>query len=189
MLQAPHYFDSHACILSPMLVLRDATEADLPAILAIYNHAIETTTAVFSYAPHTLEMRQEWFADKRAKGYPVLIAEVDGAVAGFATYGPFRAWPAYRYTIEHSVYVAESARRRGLARRLMDALLARARAQDFHVMIGGIVSENAPSLALHEALGFEKVAHFKQVGYKFGRWLDLTFMQVVLDTPRQPSER
>ena len=171
-----------------MLTVRDATDADLPAILAIYNHAIETTTAVFSYAPHTMAMRREWFADKRAKAYPVLVADADGAVAGFATYGPFRAWPAYRYSIEHSVYVAEAARRQGIARRLMEALLVRARAQDFHVLIGGIVSENGPSLALHEGLGFEKVAHFKEVGYKFGRWLDLTFMQVVLDTPREPLE-
>jgi L-amino acid N-acyltransferase YncA len=171
-----------------MAHIRDATGEDLPAILAIYNHAIETTTAVFSYAPHTLEMRRDWFADKRAKGYPVLIAESDGRVAGFATYGPFRAWPAYHYSVEHSVYVAEAARRRGIARALMAALLDRARAQDFHVMIGGIVSENTPSLALHDALGFEKVAHFKQVGYKFGRWLDLTFVQVVFDTPREPVE-
>ena len=103
-----------------MLVVRDATEADLPAILAIYNHAIETTTAVFSSEPHTLEMRRDWFADKRAKRYPVLVADLDGAVAGFATYGPFRAWPAYRYSIEHSVYVADGARRQGIARRLME---------------------------------------------------------------------
>ena len=171
-----------------MLRIRDAADADLPAILAIYNRAIETTTAVFSYVPHTMEMRQEWFADKQARGYPVLVAEIDDVVAGFATYGPFRAWPAYRYSVEHSVYVAESARRRGIARRLMDVLLERARAQDFHVVIGGVVSENAPSLALHDALGFEKVAHFKQVGYKFGRWLDLTFVQLVLDTPREPVE-
>jgi L-amino acid N-acyltransferase YncA len=171
-----------------MLRIRDATDADLPAILAIYNHAIETTTAVFSYAPHTMEMRQDWFADKQTKGYPVLVADVDDVVAGFATFGPFRAWPAYRYSVEHSVYVAESARRQGIARRLMDVLLERAPAQAFHVVIGGIVSENAPSLALHEALGFEKVAHFRQVGYKFGRWLDLTFVQVVLDTPREPVE-
>jgi len=171
-----------------MLRIRDATDTDLPAILAIYNHAIETTTAVFSYAPHTMEMRQEWFAEKRAKAYPVLVADVDGVVAGFATYGPFRSWPAYRYSVEHSVYVAEAARRQGIARRLMEVLLERARAQDFHVVIGGVVSENAPSLALHEALGFEQIAHFKQVGYKFGRWLDLTFVQVVLDTPREPVE-
>lgn len=171
-----------------MLDIRDAEEVDLPAILGIYNHAIETTTAVFSYAPHTMAMRREWFADKRAKGYPVLVADLDGTVVGFATYGPFRAWPAYRYSIEHSVYVAEAARRQGIARRLMEVLLDRARAQEFHVVIGGIVSENAPSLALHDALGFQKVAHFRQVGYKFGRWLDLTFVQVVLDTPREPVE-
>ena len=171
-----------------MLVVRDASETDLGAILTIYNHAIETTTAVFSYAPHTMAMRQEWFADKCAKGYPVLVADRNGAVVGFATYGPFRAWPAYRYSVEHSVYVAEGVRRQGIARRLMEHLLDRARAQDFHVVIGGIVSENAASLELHAGLGFEKVAHFRQVGYKFGRWLDLTFMQVVLDTPREPRE-
>lgn len=171
-----------------MLDIREAEDVDLSAILGIYNHAIETTTAVFSYVPHTMAMRQEWFAGKRAKGYPVLVAEVDGVVVGFATYGPFRAWPAYRYSIEHSVYVAEAARRQGIARRLMEVLIDRAREQEFHVVIGGIVSENAPSLALHEGLGFEKVAHFKQVGYKFGRWLDLTFMQIVLETPREPVE-
>ena len=171
-----------------MLVVRDASETDLGAILTIYNHAIETTTAVFSYAPHTMAMRQEWFADKCAKGYPVLVADRNGAVVGFATYGPFRAWPAYRYSVEHSVYVAEGVRRQGIARRLMEHLLDRARAQDFHVVIGGIVSENTASLELHAGLGFEKVAHFKQVGYKFGRWLDLTFMQVVLDTPGEPRE-
>lgn len=171
-----------------MLQVRDATDTDLPAILAIYNHAIETTTAVFSYAPHTLDMRRDWFAEKRAKGYPVLVADLDGAVAGFATYGPFRAWPAYRYSVEHSVYVDAAARRQGIARRLMTGLLARARAQDVHVVIGGIVAENDASLALHASLGFERVAHFRQVGYKFGRWLDLVFVQVVFDTPREPRE-
>ena len=168
--------------------VREATDADLPAILDIYNHAIETTTAVFSYAPHTLEMRRQWFAEKRAKGHPVLVADAAGQVAGFATYGPFRAWPAYRYSVEHSVYVAHGQRRRGFARGLMGQLLTRARAQDLHAVIGGIVSENAASLALHRQLGFEQVAHFREVGYKFGRWLDLTFMQVVLDTPAHPVE-
>ena len=171
-----------------MLRIRDGSDDDLPAILDIYNHAIATTTAVFSYRPHTLDMRREWFAEKRAKGHPVLVADMDGAVAGFATYGPFRAWPAYRYSVEHSVYVAAPARRRGVARQLVTALLARARAQEFHVVIGGIVAENDASLALHAALGFERVAHFRQVGYKFGRWLDLVFMQVVLDTPSRPVE-
>lgn len=171
-----------------MLRIRDGSDADLPAILNIYNHAIATTTAVFSYLPHTLDMRREWFAEKQAKGYPVLVADLGGDVAGFATYGPFRAWPAYRYSVEHSVYVAAPARRRGVARRLMTALLERARAQDFHVVIGGIVAENEASLALHASLGFERVAHFRQVGFKFGRWLDLVFVQVLLDTPGRPVE-
>jgi L-amino acid N-acyltransferase YncA len=168
--------------------VRDASDADLPGILEIYNHAIETTTAVFSYRPHTIDMRREWFAEKQKNGHPVLVAARTGRVIGFATYGPFRAWPAYRYTIEHSVYVAHDQRRQGIARALMTELLARARAQDYHVVVAGIVSDNAPSLALHESLGFEKVAEFRQVGYKFRRWLDLTFMQIMLDTPAAPIE-
>lgn len=169
--------------------LRDATDADLGPILAIYNHAIVNTTAVFSYAPHTLDMRREWFETKRASGTPVIVAEDNaGAITGFATYGPFRAWPAYKYSIEHSVYVAEHARRQGIARALMTDLIARARAQHYHAIIGGVVADNIASLRLHAALGFREVAHFREVGYKFGRWLDLKFVELLLPTPAEPRE-
>ena len=172
-------------------MIREATEADLHAILAIYNHAIVATTAVFSYAPHTLAMRAAWFAEKRAAGLPVFVAADPAApdtVLGFATYGPFRAWPAYRYTVEHSVYVAGTARGRGIGRRLVADVVDHARSRDMHAVIAGIEAENVPSLRLHAALGFAEVAHFREVGYKFGRWLDLKFLELVLDTPAAPSD-
>lgn len=167
--------------------IRPAAAADLAAILEILNHAIATSTAVFDYHPHTLEMRREWLLSKQAAGMPVLVAVVDGAVAGFATYGPFRQWPAYKYTIEHSVYVAEPFWRRGVARALMDALLADAREREYHAVIAGVVADNLPSLRFHEALGFVEVAHFREVGYKFGRWLDLKFLELMLTTPQEPT--
>ena len=168
--------------------VRIATENDLPAILAIYNDAIENSTAVFSYVPHTLEMRREWWDAKRKDGFPVLVADANGEVAGFATYGHFRSWPAYKYTVEHSVYTAPPFRRQGIAHNLMLALLERARAQEYHAVIGGVVAENAASIRLHQSLGFAEVAHFREVGFKFGRWLDLKFFELLLGTPAAPTE-
>lgn len=166
--------------------IREATERDLPSILAIYNHAIENTTAVFSYEPHTLAMRREWFAAKRAVGHPVLVAESDAQIVGFATYGAFRPWPAYDHTVEHSVYTATEFRRRGIARLLMTELIAVARSKGLHAMVGGVVAENAESIRLHESLGFSEVAHFREVGWKFDRWLDLKFFELLLlGTPLQ----
>jgi L-amino acid N-acyltransferase len=173
---------------TPVIAVRAATERDLPSILEIYNDAITTTTAVFSYRPHTLEMRREWLVSKREGNYPVLVADCDGTLAGFATYGPFRAWPAYKYTIEHSVYAAAGSRRLGVGRTLMEALLARAREQQYHAVIAGIVADNVASLRLHERLGFTEVAHFREVGFKFGRWLDLKFLELILETPAQPDD-
>ena len=170
------------------MTIRPATEEDLPEILQIYNHAIEHTTAVFDYRPHTIEMRREWFRAKQAASLPVLVAGEAGAVSGFATYGPFRAWPAYKYSIEHSVYVDPAVHRRGIGSALVRAVLDEARARDLHVVMAGITSDNGVSLRLHERLGFKEVAHIPQVGFKFGRWLDLKFLQIVFDTPRTPTE-
>lgn len=164
-------------------MVRDATEQDIVPILAIYNHAIETTTAVFSYEPHTLQMRREWFESKRVNGHPVLVAQRGDRVAGFATYGAFRAWPAYSHTVEHSVYTAPEFRRQGIARSLMHALISQARASGLHAMVGGVVAENIESIRLHESLGFSEVAHFREVGYKFERWLDLKFFELLLGAP------
>ena len=158
----------------------DATEADLPAILAIYNDVLATSTAIYSNVPSTLEDRAAWRAQRLAQGYPVLVARDGSEVLGFASFGDFRAWPGYAATVEHSVHVRADARRRGVGRALLSALPGRARALGKHVILGGVDADNAASLALHASLGFEKVAHFREVGRKFDRWLDLVFLQKTL---------
>jgi phosphinothricin acetyltransferase len=174
--------------MTPSTSIRSAAEDDLADILRVYNQAIEKTTAVFEYRPHTLEMRREWFKAKQAVSLPVLVAVESEAVLGFASYGPFRAWPAYKYSVELSVYVDEAARGRGIGSALVRGILATARERDLHVVMAGITSDNAVSLRLHEKLGFVEVAHIREVGYKFGRWLDLKLLQIVLDGPRQPTD-
>ncbi len=164
----------------PIFQLVDAVEADLPGILAIYNDVIATSTAVYSEIPVTLENRQEWFRGRVAQGYPVIVARDDMGVAGYATFGDFRSWPGYRFTVEHSVHVRADRRGAGIGSQLVEALLPRARALGKHVMIGGIDADNAPSIRMHERLGFERTAHMKEVGRKFDRWLDLVFMQRML---------
>ncbi len=164
--------------------IRDATPADLEGILAIYNDVILTSTAVYSPAPSTLEDRRAWFDARRSAGYPVLVAELRGEVLGFSSFGEFRgAWPGYRYSVEHSVHVRGQCRGQGIGSRLVQALFRPASDMDKHVMIGGIDAANEGSLRMHEKLGFERVAHFREVGHKFGRWLDLVFVQRFIDAP------
>jgi len=164
-------------------------ERQAPEILRIMNDAILTSTALYDYKPRTAEMLAGWFEAKRKGNFPVLGAETDdGVFMGFASYGTFRAWPAYKYSVEHSVYVDRAFRRQGVARRLLSELIAAAERQDYHMMIGGIDAENAGSIRLHLALGFTHCGSIKQAGYKFGRWLDLEFYQRILPTPVQPNE-
>ncbi len=167
--------------MTPTIHIRPATEADLPAMLEIYNDIILHTAAVWHYDPHTPEMRQEWFRQRQEQGFPVLVAEEQGRVLGFSTYGPFRPWPGYHKTVENSVYVAAAARGRGLGRALLEPLIRIARDQQLHAMVAGIDGENEASIALHRSLGFVEVARFKEVGWKFGRWLDLVFMERLLE--------
>ena len=161
--------------------IRPATPADLPGILAIYNDVIATSTAVYAELPATLDSRREWFEGRIKAGYPVLVAAKGGDILGFASYGDFRAFPGYRFTVEHSVHIAATARGKGLGSALVEALLPLARAQGKHVMLGGIDADNAGSIRFHQKLGFAKTAHMPQVGFKFGRWLDLVFMQKILE--------
>jgi len=163
--------------------VRDATEADLPMILAIYNEIIANTTAVYSEKPVTLDDRRAWWRARTELHYPVLVAADSSGVCGFATFGDFRAWPCYRHTVEHSVHVRADCRSRGIGKRLLTELFPRAAALGKHVMIAGIDASNDHSIGMHEYLGFERVAHFREVGHKFGRWLDLVFMQRWLDAP------
>ena len=131
----------------------------------------------------------EWFRVKVARRFPVLGAvAADGTLMGFATYGAFRAWPAYKYTVEHSVYVHEAHRRKGVARALMARLIAVAEQQDYHVLVAGIDAANAASIALHEQLGFERAGVIHHAGFKFGRWLDLAFYERRLQTPAVPVD-
>lgn len=171
-----------------MVSIRSAREEDLPAILSIYNDIILNTTAVFEYRPHTYEMRAQWFEGRVKDGWPVFVAEHDGDIAGFSSMGPFRAWQAYKYSVENSVYVHQLYRGKGIGRLLLAPLIAEAQKKDMHAMIASIEASNQVSLHLHRSFGFEEVAHFREVGYKFGRWLDLKFLELILAGPPHPEE-
>src|SRR5215218_5475124 len=168
--------------------VRAATYQDLPQILEIYNDVILHTTSVYSYQPHTLAMRQQWFKERAENNFPVYVADHEGTIAGFSSYGAFRVWPAYKYTVENSVYVHPAHRGKGIAKHLLQPLIADAISKDYHAMIAGIDSSNTISMRLHRQFGFTEVAHFKQVGYKFGKWLDLKFFELLFETPFYPTE-
>jgi phosphinothricin acetyltransferase len=154
--------------------------ADLPAVTAIYNHAVVHTTAIWNDAVVDLENRRAWYEARRERGYPVLVAEIDGTVAGYGSFGDFRAFEGYRFSVEHSVYVAEAMRRRGIASQLLTTLIDEARRLGKHVMIAGVAADNDVSIRLHLRHGFVETARMPEVGIKFGRWLDLVFLQKTL---------
>jgi phosphinothricin acetyltransferase len=159
------------------------------AILAILNDAIANSTALYDYRPRELASMSGWFEAKRAGGFPVWGAvREDGELLGFASYGTFRAWPAYKYSVEHSVYVAAGSRGQGVGRALMQRLIRSATEQQLHTLIGGIDAENERSIAFHLQLGFVHAGTIKQAGFKFGRWLDLAFYQLLLPTPAAPRD-
>jgi L-amino acid N-acyltransferase YncA len=157
-----------------------AGSSDIPEITEIYNRVIATSTAVFSDQQVTEQDRLDWLESRRARGFPILVARDEGRTVAFASYGDFRAWPGYRFTVEHTVHVAESHRRRGLGRRLVEALVEHAGHAGLHVMVAGVDADNAASLALHEGLGFVRVAEFHEVAWKFERWIDLVLLQRTL---------
>ena len=157
-------------------------------ILTIFNDAIVNSTALYDYRPRTAANMMTWFETKERAGFPVIGLVDEGNLLGFGSYGTFRAWPAYKYSVEHSIYLAPNFRGRGLGKLLLKAIIDGAREQDYHVLIGGIDSQNAASIRLHKSQGFEFAGRIKQVGFKFGRWLDLDFYQLILSTPLRPQE-
>ncbi|MBR0667720.1 N-acetyltransferase [Roseomonas hellenica] len=158
-------------------MIRAAADTDLPGILDIYNDVIVTSTAVYSDEPVSLDNRRAWLRGRQQQGYPVLVAAEGDAVVGFASFGDFRSSPGYRYTVEHTVHVHPERRGTGIGRQLIESLIPLAVAQGKHVMIAGVDAANSGSIRFHERLGFVQVARFEEVGFKFGRWLDLVFLQ------------
>ncbi|AZE87322.1 GNAT family N-acetyltransferase [Pseudomonas orientalis] len=169
-------------------MIRDATEHDLPAIRAIYNDAVQSTTAIWNEQPVDLANRQAWFSARQAQQYPILVAVQNNEVTGYASFGDWRPFEGFRYSVEHSVYVRNDQRGQGLGPRLMLALIERARRCGKHVMVAAIESGNLASIRLHERLGFTTTGQMPQVGIKFGRWLDLTFMQLTLNPGCEPPK-
>ena len=167
-------------------MIREATLEDAQAIADIYNDAVLNTLAIWNEVTVDAENRIAWMQARAEGGFPVLVVEAEGVVAGYASYGPWRAFDGFRATVEHSVYVEKSHRGRGYADALMQAMIAIAKERSIHVMIAGIEAGNEASIKLHRKLGFGNEATLREVGQKFGRWLDLTFMELRLDQRPRP---
>ncbi len=163
------------------ITIRHATIEDMSSVLEIVNYEILNTTAIWDYDIRTLEQQIIILKEKQDKSFPFLIAEKENKVVGFGTYGTFRFKIGYRFTIEHSVYVHKDFHGNGIGSLLLKELIELAKIQKLHTMIGVIDSENMGSIVFHEKLGFKKVGHIKQTGYKFERWLDSVFVQLLLE--------
>ncbi|EJN0197148.1 TPA: N-acetyltransferase [Staphylococcus aureus] len=161
-------------------MIRCAKKEDLNAILAIYNDAIINTTAVYTYEPQTIDERIAWFETKQRNHEPIFVFEENGSVLGFATFGSFRPWPAYQYTIEHSIYVDASARGKGIASQLLQHLIVEAKAKGYRTLVSGIDASNEASIKLHQKFNFKHAGTLTNVGYKFDYWLDLAFYELDL---------
>ncbi|MDF3827767.1 MULTISPECIES: GNAT family N-acetyltransferase [unclassified Pseudocitrobacter] len=167
--------------------IRFATKEDCAAIAEIYNHAVVHTAAIWNDKTVDTDNRIAWFEARQFAHFPVLVSEENGVVTGYSSYGDWRAFDGFRHTVEHSVYVHPDHQGKGLGRALLTALIEEARRRGKHVMVAGIEAQNSASLHLHETLGFITTGQMPQVGTKFGRWLDLTFMQLQLDNRTDPD--
>ena len=161
--------------------IRDAKKEDLPDILKVVNYEIEHTTAIYDYDKRNLQDQTAWFEKKKKEKMPVIIAEENGQVIGFGTFGIFRPWDGYQFSVEHSIYLDKNSRGRGSGKKIMKELIHLARERGFHTMIAGIDANNAKSIKFHQDFGFMEVGRFNQIGYKFEKWLDLIFMQLFLN--------
>lgn len=162
------------------MIVRDARLEDAEAIRAIYNDAVLNTTAVFDYTAREPQVQRDWLQMKAEQNLPVLVAEETGSVLGYCSYGPFRPWPAYLYTVENAIYVAPQSRGKGIGTLLLQPLLQIAKERGLRTMIAGITADNAASLRLHEKLGYSRAGVIREAGWKFERWLDLVFLQRML---------
>ncbi len=172
-----------------MRAIRCQPDRHAAEILAIFNDAIANSTALYDYKPRTMDVMATWFETKAKGQFPVIGLENEaGELLGFASYGTFRAFPAYKYSVEHSVYVDRRFRGQGVGKRLLQEVISAAQSQDYHVLIGGIDAANAVSIRLHESFGFTPCGVIQQAGFKFGRWLDLAFYQLILPTPQAPQD-
>ncbi|MBU2702574.1 phosphinothricin acetyltransferase [Sporomusaceae bacterium BoRhaA] len=169
-------------------MIRLAERSDVNAILEIYNEAIMNTTAIYDYKPHTIENILAWYDKKVQAGVPILVFEENQSVIGFTTFGPFRAWPAYQYTVEHSVYVHKKHRGKGIGTKLMGELMGILNERGYAILVAGIDGNNEGSRLMHEKLGFTYSGTIRKAGYKFGKWLDLCFYQYELRGPLNPTE-
>ena len=160
---------------------------DFDQVLAIYNEVIRNSTAVYTEEEYDEPRGRRWFEAKLASGYPFIVARDAEGVAGFASFGEFRVWPCYRHTVEHSVHIRVDRRGQGIGRALVQDLMGRAVALGKHVMIAGIDADNAASITLHEKLGFTRAGRLRQVGFKFGRWLDLEFLQCIIPATQRSA--
>lgn len=169
-------------------MIREANEKDLSDILEIYNDAIKNTTAIYTYKPLTLSERETWYKNKCEEGYPVIVFEQDNKAVGFASFGPFRAWPAYKYTAEHLVYVHKDYRKQGIGILLLKEVIKIVSDRGYKTLVAGIDSDNEKSIYMHKKLGFTYSGTIEKAGYKFGRWLNLAFYQLELKGPENPTE-
>ena len=163
------------------MTVRPASHTDLQGILDIYNDCVLTTTATYDYEPRTLEHRVAWFEDHVKQNYAVFVAENDAReIVGWSALNPYHARMGYRFTTENSVYVAAEHRGKGIGKLLLAPLIDAARKRGLRAIIAAIDAQNAASIRLHEQFGFKKVGHFKKVGFKFDRWLDVIYMELLL---------
>lgn len=168
--------------------IRDAVHSDFEQITAIYNEVLTTSTAIYNDRPSTVDERLSWWRSRAAQGFPVLAAAENAHIAGFATFGEFRSWPGYRFTVEGTVHIHSGSRGKGVGTDLLKAILARARAMDKHIMIAGVDSANTASLRFLQRFGFQRAGELREVGFKFGRFLDLVFLQYWITPPAQAGE-
>lgn len=175
-------------LLTAMKIIK-CTPEYASQILDIFNDAILNSTALYDYKPWTMDTMKVWFETKAQHNFPVIgIVDDEGVLMGFGSYGQFRMRPAYKYTVENSLYVHRDHRGKGLGKILLNEIISHATSQNFHSIIAVIDASNEISLDLHRKAGFTQVGVFREVGYKFGRWLDAAFLQLNLETPEMPEE-